>query len=121
MPGRDWTLRVRDILEAIAAIRKYTAGMTFQNFAEDRKTVDAVIRNFIIIGEAANHVPEDIMEKYSDIAWRDMRDMRNIVVHEYFGVNDAILWETLMRNLPPLVSLLQGVLEQESKEPMPAH
>jgi uncharacterized protein with HEPN domain len=50
-----------------------------------------------------------------------MRDMRNIVVHEYFGVNDAILWETLMRNLPPLVSLLQGVLEQESKEPMPAH
>lgn len=121
MPGREWTLRVRDILGAIEAIQNYTAGMTFEDFVEDRKTVDAVIRNFVIIGEAANHVPEDVSGKYSDIPWRDMRDMRNIVVHEYFGVNDAILWETLTRNLPPLVSLLQDVLSQEPKGPIQAH
>ncbi|UCF82816.1 MAG: DUF86 domain-containing protein, partial [Desulfobacteraceae bacterium] len=70
MPLRDWKLRIKDI-------------------------VDAVIRNLTVIGEAAGHVPDDIVSAYPDIPWRDMRDMRNFVVHEYFGISDKIIWDTV--------------------------
>lgn len=68
--------------------------MNINSFAEDRKTVDAVVRNFTIIGEAANRIPEQVINKNQEIPWREMSDMRNIVVYEYFGVCDKILWET---------------------------
>ena len=60
--------------------------MDLHSFAEDRKTVDAVVRNFTIIGEATKHIPEQVINENPQIAWREMGDMRNIVVHEYFGV-----------------------------------
>ncbi|MBW1694010.1 MAG: DUF86 domain-containing protein [Deltaproteobacteria bacterium] len=78
----------------------------------DRKTIDAVVRNFIIIGEAASHLPEEIIERHLDLPWREMRDMRNIVVHEYFGVDHMIVWETLKKNLPPLLPLLKHLVKQ---------
>ena len=91
MPHRSWALRISDIIEAIENALEYTAGMTFEQFAADRKTIDAVVRNLMIIGEAATHLPEDLCEKYPDLPWREMRDMRNIVVHEYFGVDNLIV------------------------------
>jgi uncharacterized protein with HEPN domain len=105
---------VSDILEAITTIQDYTAGMDLKGFVEDRKTVDAVIRNFMIIGEAANHVPDSILTKHPEIPWREMRDMRNIVVHEYFGVSDKILWETVQSELPSLILMLHKLLEIEN-------
>ena len=113
-PERGWKLRISDILDAIAAIQEYTAGMDLNRFAEDRKTVDAVVRNFIIIGEAAIRIPEQVMTENPEIPWRDMSDMRNIVVHEYFGVSDKILWETIQSDLPPLVPLLQKLRESNN-------
>ena len=110
-PERGWKLRISDILEAMTAIQDYTAGMDLNNFAEDRKTVDAVVRNFTIIGEATNRIPEQVINENQEIPWREMSDMRNIVVHEYFGVSDKILWETIQSDLPPLVPLLQKLLE----------
>ena len=110
-PERGWKLRISDILDAMAAIQKYTAGMDIKSFAEDRKTVDTVVRNFTIIGEATKHIPEQVINKNPEIAWREMGDMRNIVVHEYFGVSDKILWETIQTDLPPLVPLLQKLLD----------
>jgi len=71
-------------LDAVDAIQKYTKGMEFETFTKDRRTVDAVVRNLIIIGEAAVHVPEYICLKQPDVPWHDMRGMRNFVVHEYF-------------------------------------
>ena len=73
MPHRDWKFRIEDILDAVCAIQQYTQGMEFKTFTEDRKTVDAVVRNLIIIGEAAVHVPEDICLKYPEVPWHDMR------------------------------------------------
>ena len=64
----------------------------------DRKTVDAVIRNFIIIDEAASRVPSEIESMHPEIPWKDMRDMRNFVVHEYFGISDKILWDTIQKS-----------------------
>jgi uncharacterized protein with HEPN domain len=78
---------------------------------EDRKTVDAVIRNFIIIGEAAGHVPEDVCARHPEISWYEMRGMRNFVVHEYFGVSDRILWDTVQNNLPPLEKQLKELID----------
>jgi len=85
--------------------------MSFEDFTNDQKTVDAVIRNFIIIGEAAAHVPDDICFKHPEISWYEMRGMRNFVVHEYFGVSDRILWDTIQKNLPPLKGLLNKVID----------
>lgn len=110
MPHRNWEIRVYDILKSLEAIRNYTSGMSFEDFSRDRKTVDAVIRNFIIIGEAALHVPDEVCSKHPEIAWYEMRGMRNFVVHEYFGVSDRILWDTIQTNLPPLENLLTKVI-----------
>ncbi len=111
MPRRSWELRISDIIEAIENALDYSAGMTFEQFIADRKTIDAVVRNFIIIGEASSHLPEEIIERHIDLPWREMRDMRNIVVHEYFGVDYMIVWETLKKNLPPLLPLLKHLIK----------
>ena len=66
-----------------------------------------MVRNFIIIGEAASHRPEDFIEMHSELPWRAMRDMRNLVVYEYFGVDNMIVWETLQKDLPPILPLLR--------------
>ncbi len=96
MPPRDWKLRVADILDAIDRIDAYVSGMEYEDFAADLKTLDAVIRNFTVIGEASGHIPTEVSEKWAEIPWRDMRDIRNVVVHGYFGVMPKILWDTKM-------------------------
>ncbi len=112
MSPRDWRLRVQDILDAIAVIQGYTAGMDYPVFTHDRRTVDAVLRNIAVIGEAASRVPEAIQAISPEIPWADMRDMRNVVVHEYFGVNRQILWDTVTTGLQPLVSQLRSLLDR---------
>lgn len=113
MSPRDWRMRVQDILESIQKIQEYTKGASLESLQGDRKTVDAVVRNLTIIGEAARHIPVEIQTRYPAIPWDDMRDMRNVVVHEYFRVSYPILWRTIQSNLPPLVEQLQSLLETE--------
>lgn len=69
-----------------------------------------LVRRFTIIGEAASHVPAEIVTAHSAIPWNKMREMRNVVVHGYFGVDTRILWETIQSDLPPLVPLLESLL-----------
>lgn len=76
MSPRDWRLRVQDILDAIATIQLYTAGMDYFAFTHDRKTMDAVLRNITVIGEAASRVPETIQGESPEVPWADMRDIR---------------------------------------------
>jgi uncharacterized protein with HEPN domain len=110
VPPRDWKLRVADILDAIAAIQQHTAGMDFESFAADRKTVDAVIHNITIIGEAARCIQSGVSDITPQVPWKEMREMRNVLVHVYFGVNKRIIWDTIQIDLPPLVPLLQELL-----------
>lgn len=110
--GRDWKLRVRDILTSIEKIQSYTSGINYDQFRADQKTVDAVIRNFEIIGEAAGYIPETIQEKYPELAWLEMRGMRNIMIHEYFGVSLPIIWHTITNDLNPLADGLKRLLEE---------
>jgi uncharacterized protein with HEPN domain len=114
MPFRDWRLRIQDILEAVAAVENYAAGMAFEDFIQDQRTVDAVVRRFTIIGEASNHVPEEICNRNPHIPWADMRAMRNFVVHEDFGVSEEILWETIWHDLPGIVEPLKHLLDRET-------
>ena len=111
MPHRSWELRISDIIEAIENVLEYSKGMTFEQFVADRKTIDAVVRNFIIIGEATSHLPEEFIKRHPDIPWREMR---NIVVHEYFGVvmnlDEKILSDELLNYPKPcFVNLGTGV------------
>ena len=115
MPHRDWKFRIQDILDAVTAIEKYTQGMEFNTFIEDRRTVDAVVRNLMTIGEAAVHVPEDICLRHPEVPWYEMRGMRNFVVHEYFRASDSVIWDTIQMDLPPLLNLLNKILEKNSE------
>lgn len=110
MSPRKWWFRIQDMLNAARKIVAYVEGLTFEGFARDEKTFDAVIRQLTILGEAATHVPEEIVSRTSDIPWFEIRGMRNIVVHEYFGVNSRIVWETATKNIPALLPLLERLL-----------
>jgi uncharacterized protein with HEPN domain len=103
-------MRIEDILTCIEKILTYTRDITYEQFYADDKTVDAVIRNFEIIGEAAGHIPLEIQEKYPELAWLEMRGMRNIMAHEYFGVSLPIIWRAIERDLLPLADGLNKLL-----------
>jgi uncharacterized protein with HEPN domain len=111
LPPRDWKFRIKDILDAIRTVQSYTLGLEYESFVADRKTVDAVVRNLIVIGEAAVHVPDDVVMAHPEIPWKDMSDMRNFIVHEYFGISNKIIWDTVQNDLPPLIPLLKSLLE----------
>jgi len=110
---REWMLRIQDILDCIEKISNYTQSMTYDQFQTDDKTIDAVIRNLEIIGEAAGHIPMAIQEKYPDLGWFEMRGMRNIMAHEYFGVSLAIVWRAVILDLPPLIQDLKQILNEQ--------
>ena len=110
MSPRDWRDRIRDILDAIAEIQQFTRDMDYETFKEDDKSIRAVEMNFIIIGEAANQIPEEIEEKYTAIPWTLMRAMRNRIVHVYFKVDEKLMWDTIQTDLPPLIPELEKLL-----------
>lgn len=111
MPRRDDRLRVEDMLDAIRWIGAHSAGLSADEFCRDRKTLDAVVRNLQIIGEAAAHLSDDVLALRPAVPWADMRSMRNVLVHEYFGVDAAIVWETVIRDLPVLRQELEELLK----------
>jgi len=114
LPDRGWKMRIEDIVASIEKIQAYIQTMTYEQFRADNKTVDAVIRNLEVIGEAAGHIPLDIQEKYPELAWLEMRGMRNIVAHEYFGVSLPIVWHTIKHDLQPLAEGLRLILQKEA-------
>lgn len=110
MPPREWRLRVEDILEAIARIERYVEGLTFEQFQADQKTVDAVIRNLEVIGEAVRHLAGQRESLPTGIPWEDIAGMRNVLIHAYFGVDLKIVWHTIVEDLPELKIQVQGLL-----------
>ena len=107
---RDRRARIADILEAIARIETYVANQTFEEFAADSKTFDAVIRNFEVIGEAAKHALSDGEAIDATVPWQDMVDMRNLLAHEYFGIDAGIVWQTIQHDLSDLRVALTTLL-----------
>lgn len=113
MSSRDWQLRIQDILAAINSIQTATAGMTYDTFATSDVVVKAVLYDLIVIGEATTNISPAIQERYSDIPWRLMKDMRNVAAHEYFQIDVPKVWRTLQRDLSPLQVSLTRLLAAE--------
>lgn len=99
---RDFEVYLEDMREAIGKINTYTIGLSRDQFAPDDKTVDAVIRNLEIIGEAAKMVPESVRLAHPEIEWRKIAGLRDILAHQYFEVDSGIIWDILQNNLPSL-------------------
>ncbi len=109
MSKRNLTLLTEDILSSAQKILDYTKDMSFEQFISDSKTTDAVIRNFEIIGEAANRLPEKFKVSHTSIDWQRIRGFRNRIVHNYFGIDYSIVWQIKETMLPDLISQLQQI------------
>jgi uncharacterized protein with HEPN domain len=109
MSKREPALLVEDIIDSANKIIEYTANLSFQEFVTDSKTIDAVIRNFEIIGEAANRLPEDFKELHPNIDWHRIRGFRNRIIHHYFGIDYSIVWEIKESFLPHLIISLRSL------------
>ncbi len=116
MSKRDWKLFLMDILECIKKIEKYTTGLSYDEFLNDSKTLDAVIRNLEIIGEAANKVPKYVQQKYKEIPWAQIVSLRNRLVHAYFVIDYEIVWHIVTTELFNLKNKIELILKKETKD-----
>lgn len=111
MSPRQWQNRIQDILDAIAEIQAFVDGYTYEQFRSDTKTIKAVGADLMVIGEAASHIPEEVQSAAAEVPWHLMRAMRNRVVHVYFDIDPAILWDIVKQDLPILVRPLRALLK----------
>ena len=112
MSKREPSLLIEDIIESAEKIKAYIKGQNFDDFKADNKTIDAVIRNFEIIGEAANNLPENFKEENSSVDWHRIRGFRNRIVHAYFGIDYEIVWQVIELFLPGLIEQLNNIKEK---------
>ena len=110
---RSFRLYLNDILTSAERIDEYLGNLSYEEFIRDPKTMDAVIRNLEIIGEAAKKVPGDIKEKYTEVPWEGMYRLRNQVSHEYFGVDLEIIWDIIKNYLPKNYLQLKDIEKAE--------
>ena len=110
MSERPQLLYCQDILDSGAAILTYVQGITCETFVHDRMRYSAVIREFEIIGEAVGKLPATLKNGYPDIPWQDIKDFRNLLAHEYFGVDLEIVWNTINNDLPMLMEAVQKIM-----------
>jgi len=111
MSEKSPKVHLEDILTSVSRIEEYTNDLSFENFNKDQKTIDAVIRNLEIVGEAARNIPEEFSERHGNLPWRETMNMRNKVIHEYFGVDIGILWQTIKEDLSNLKIQIKNLLD----------
>ena len=115
MSKRNFRLYCEDILDSGSAIFEFVKGLSFEQFCNDRKTCSAVIREFEIIGEAVGKLPEGLKRARPDVEWQDIKDFRNLLTHEYFGVDLEIVWRIIEDDLPVLMDAIKGIMQIENE------
>ena len=113
--SRDRRQWLEDIVESCGKILRFTSGMSYDEFLEDEKTYDAVVRNLEIVGEAAKNVPEDIRISCPGIEWRKIAGLRDVIAHEYFGIDNDILWDIIQNKVESLQQEGRRVMGAENK------
>jgi uncharacterized protein with HEPN domain len=110
------TARVQHIYDAICEIESYTASVTFDDFTYNSMMVFACIKQLEIIGEASNHLSDDLKGRYISVEWRQIVGMRNVFVHEYFGVDNHLVWDVIQNDLPHFKHTVELILEELNKQ-----
>ena len=108
--SRDFKVYLEDIFTSAEKIEKYTSGLSYEDLLGDDKTFDAVLRNLEILGEAAKKVPQDIQKKHAEIEWSKLAGLRDILIHQYFGVDAEIIWDIIKNKLPELKKTVCSIL-----------
>lgn len=105
--GRELADYLADILAALTEVDQFIAGMTFEEFVEDRKTINAVIRSLEVLGEATKHIPASFRNKHPDIPWNKMAGMRDVLIHDYMGVDLMTVWKVAKERLPEIRPMME--------------
>ncbi|MEM4312076.1 MAG: DUF86 domain-containing protein [Nitrososphaerales archaeon] len=113
---RKYTDYIEDILDSIKKAKKFTENMSFKEFAQDDKTIFAVIRALEIVGEAAKKIPDKIRAKYPEIPWKEIAGMRDKLIHEYFGIKLEVVWETVKKEIPSIEPEFEKILKDLENE-----
>ena len=115
MSERSQALFLTDIIESISAIESYVTDRTFDQFATDRKTFSATIRELEIIGEAIRNISDEIKRAYPEVLWQEIRSFRNKITHEYFGIDARIVWDVVLNELATLKLQVTEIMESVTK------
>ena len=113
--SRDYDVYLEDILEAVDRIQEYVQDIPRDAFEADRMRFDAVIRNLEIIGEAVRGVPDSVRQHYSEVEWRKIAGLRDILIHRYFSINVDIVWDVVESKLPTLKAQIQQIIKERNK------
>ena len=116
MSLRDPIVVLEDMLEAVQSIEEYSTNLSFDVYDADKKTKDAVVRNFEILGEAATHITDEVRVRFPDIPWNRVIGLRNIIIHRYFGVDHAMVWFIIKEQLPSLKTHIEAALHELSPD-----
>ena len=119
MSNRDLILLLEDMLESALKIKRYTTNLNFDSFLNDDKTIDAVVRNFEIIGEAANRIDPDFRIVNSEIEWNRIRGFRNRIVHDYFGIDYEIVWTIIENDIENLIEQIETAILNSKADSQP--
>ena len=109
---REYKAYLKDILEAIRKIENYTKAIAFDDFVMDELIQDGVVRNLEVIGEAVKNIPEDIKDKKPEVEWKKIAGLRDILIHDYFGIDEDIVWDAVKNKLPGLKEKINGILSE---------
>jgi len=115
MSKRNYRFFLTDIKDSAYKILEYTEKKSYKDFRKNQMLMDAVVRNLEVIGEAVKNISEKVKRKYPQVEWRKIANLRNILIHEYFGIDEVILWDIVKNKIPDLLLNLEEILKAEQE------